>query len=200
MIDIDLIESANNNISMKNCIKSLVLNNFIETKRKHLLWHILHSFSVMYPENPTEDEKIMTKNFIMSIKTNIKIGCSSCGNKDTFAENSDIDTVVNSKINLIQFFCNYHKTVNTKYRQTIQPYNLDIYTTDFIIDRYTNNDYISFIETKYTVNLYKLFQNHTMDNFFSNFDINITKKITSENDKYDFDINFKALQPNPLPI
>jgi len=142
----------------------------------------------------------MTKNFIMSIKTNIKIGCSSCGNKDIFVENSDMDTVVNSKINLIQFFCDYHKIVNTKYRRTIQPYNLDMYTTDFIIDRYTNNDYISFIETKYTVNLYKLFQNHTMDNFFSIFDNNITKKIRSENDKYDFDINFKTLQPDSLPV
>jgi hypothetical protein len=75
-----------------------------------------------------------------------------------------------------------------------------MYTTDFIIDRYTNNDYISFIETTYTVNLYKLFQNHTMDNFFSNFDINITQKIRSEKDKYDFDINFKALHPDPLPV
>ena len=25
--------------------------------------------------------------------------------------------IVNSKINLIQFFCDYHKTVNTKYRR-----------------------------------------------------------------------------------
>ena len=196
LIDDDLINCANNDFLLKYQIKSITLNKFLQKKIYHLLWHIFHSFSVMYPDEPTEEEKFRTKNFINKITTHLSIICSSCSrNKDTFIENYDIDLAVSSKTNIIQFFSNYHKEVNIKYRPSIininAKYEPDLYTTDFIIKRYMNDDYISFIESNYNLNLYKLFQSNTMGSFFQLF-YDFTKQFYRlEADKYDLQINLK---------
>ena len=197
LIDDNLINCANNDFLLKYQIKSITLNKFLQKKIHHLLWHIFHSFSVMYPENPTEEEKLRTKNFINKITTHLFIICSSCSkNKDTFIENYDIDLAVSSKTNIIQFFSNYHKEVNIKYRPPIvttnAKYDADLFTTDFIIERYTKNDYISLIETTYNLNLYKNFQFNSMDSFFQLFQ-SCAKEIYKETDKYALQLNFSSV-------
>ena len=198
LIDEDLISCAENDFLLKYQIKSITLNKFLQKKIHHLLWHIFHSFSVMYPENPTEEEKLRTKNFINKITTHIAIICSSCSkNKDTFIANYDIDLVVSSKTNIIQFFCDYHKEVNIKYRPPIvttnAKYDADLFTTDFIIERYTKNDYISLIETTYNLNLYKNFQLNSMDIFFQLFQSCSKLIYRLESDKYDFQFKFSPI-------
>ena len=197
LIDKDLINCAENDFLLKYLGKSITLNKFLQKKIYHLLWHIFHSFSVMYPENPTEEEKLRTKNFINKITTHLSIICSSCSkNKDTFIANYDIDLAVSSKTNIIQFFCDYHKEVNIKYRQPIvvtnTNYEADLFTTDFIIERYTKNDYISLIETTYNLNLYKNFQLNSMDSFFQLFQ-SCAKEIYKETDKYALKLNFSSV-------
>ena len=197
LIDEDLINCAENDFLLKYQIKSITLNKFLQKKIHHLLWHIFHSFSVMYPENPTEEEKLRTKNFINKITTHIVIICSSCSkNKDTFIANYDIDLAVSSKTNIIQFFCDYHKEVNIKYRPPIvttnAKYEADLYNTNFIIERYTKNDYISLIETTYNLNLYKNFQLNSMDSFFQLFQ-SCAKEIYKETDKYALKLNFSSV-------
>jgi len=197
LIDTDLISYAENDFLLKYQIKSITLNKFLQKKIHHLLWHIFHSFSVMYPETPSEEERIRTKNFINKITTHLSIICSSCSrNKDTFIQNYDIDLAVSSKTNLIQFFCDYHKEVNIKYRSPIvttnTKYQADLFTTDFIIERYTKNDYISFIETTYNLNLYKNFQLNSMDSFFQLFQ-SCAKEIYREADKYDLQFKFSSV-------
>ena len=195
-IDDDIINGVENDVLIKDKIKNITLNKFSQKKIYHLLWHIFHSFSVVYPEVPTEDERSRTKNFINKIATDLYIICSSCSkNKDTLIETYDIDLAVSSRLNIIHFFCNYHKEVNIKYRPSIininAKYDPQVYTTDFIIKRYTTNDYISFIESNYNLNLYKLFQSNTMDSFFQLF-YNFTKQFYKlEADKYDVQINLK---------
>ena len=197
LIDDDLIQLSNNNNSFyKQNVKQFILGMFLKTKIQHTAWHIFHSFSILYPDEPTEEEKVMTKNFINKIATNLGIICSSCsGNKDTFIANYDIDLAVGSKTNLIQFFCDYHKYVNTTLRpQKHFSYEPDIYTTEFIIDRYTKNDYISFIDETYNINLFSLFQQKSMDNFFILFHKNVKEIISyKEPNKYHFDITFSKL-------
>ena len=198
LIDDNLINCANNDFLLKYQIKSITLNKFLQKKIYHLLWHIFHSFSVMYPENPTEEEKLRTKNFINKITTHLFIICSSCSkNKDTFIENYDIDLAVSSKTNIIQFFSNYHKEVNIKYRPPIvttnAKYDADLFTTDFIIERYTKNDYISLIETTYNLNLYKNFQFNSMDSFFHLFQSCSKLIYRLESDKYDFQFKFSPI-------
>ena len=197
LIDDNLINCANNDFLLKYQIKSITLNKFLQKKIYHLLWHIFHSFSVMYPENPTEEEKLRTKNFINKITTHLSIICSSCSkNKDTFIANYDIDLAVSSKTNIIQFFCDYHKEVNIKYRPPIvttnAKYEADLFNTEFIIERYTKNDYISLIETTYNLNLYKNFQFNSMDSFFQLFQ-SCTKLIYKETDKYDLQLKFSSV-------
>ena len=197
LIDEDLISCADNDFLLIYQIKSITLNKFLQKKIHHLLWHIFHSFSVMYPENPTEEEKSRTKNFINKITTDLSIICSSCSrNKDTFIQNYDIDLAVSSKTNIIQFFCDYHKEVNIKYRPSLittnTKYESDLFNTEFIIERYTKNDYISFIETTYNLNLYKNFQFNYMDSFFHLFH-SCTKQIYRESDKYDFQFKFSPI-------
>ena len=195
-IDDDIINGIENDVLIKDKIKNITLNKFSQKKIYHLLWHIFHSFSVVYPEEPTEDERSRTKNFINKIATDLYIICSSCSkNKDTLIETYDIDLAVSSRLNIIDFFCNYHKEVNIKYRPSIininAKYDPQVYTTDFIIKRYTTNDYISFIESNYNLNLYKLFQSNTMDSFFQLF-YNFTKQFYKlEAEKYNVQINLK---------
>ena len=198
LIDEDLISCAENDFLLKYQIKSITLSKFLQKKIHHLLWHIFHSFSVMYPENPTEEEKLRTKNFINKITTNLSIICSSCSkNTDTFIQNYDIDLAVSSKTNIIQFFSNYHKEVNIKYRPPIvttnAKYDADLFTTDFIIERYTKNDYISLIETTYNLNLYKNFQLNSMDIFFQLFQSCSKLIYRLESDKYDFQFKFSPI-------
>ena len=197
LIDEDLIQLSNNNNSFyKQNINNFILNMFSKTKIQHIAWHIFHSFSVMYPDEPTKEEQLRTKNFIKKITTNLGIICSSCSskNKDTFIANYDIDLAVSSKTNIIQFFSNYHKEVNIKYRAPIvttnSKYQADLFTTDFIIERYTKNDYISLIETTYNLNLYKNFQLNSMDSFFQLFHSCSKLIYRLESDKYDFQFKF----------
>ena len=198
LIDEDLISCAENDFLLKYQIKSITLSKFLQKKIYHLLWHIFHSFSVMYPDEPTEEERTRTKNFINKITTHLSIICSSCSrNKDTFIESYDIDLAVSSKTNIIQFFSNYHKEVNIKYRPPIvttnAKYDADLFTTDFIIERYTKNDYISLIETTYNLNLYKNFQLNSMDIFFQLFQSCSKLIYRLESDKYDFQFKFSPI-------
>ena len=197
LIEDDLIQLSNNNNSFyKQNVKNFILGMFCKTKIQHIAWHIFHSFSMMYPDEPTPEQQLMTKNFINKITNNLGIICSSCGgNKDKFISNYDTDLAVSSKTNIIQFFCDYHKYVNTTLRpQKHFSYEPDIYTTDFIIDRYTKNDYISLINTTYNINLVSLFQQNSMDDFFLLFHKNVKEIISyKEPDKYDFDIKFSTL-------
>ena len=176
LIEDELIQLSNNNNGFyKQNVKQFILGMFLKTKIQHIAWHIFHSFSIMYPDEPTTEQQLMTKIFINKITTNLGIICSSCsGNKDTFIAKYNTDLAVSSKTNLIQFFCDYHKYVNTTLRpQKHFSYEPDIYTTDFIIDRYTKNDYISLINTTYNINLVSLFQQNSMDDFFLLFHKNV---------------------------
>jgi hypothetical protein len=198
LIEDDLIQLSNNNNSFyKKNVNNFVLGMFFKTKIQHIAWHIFHSFSVMYPDDPTIEQQLMTTNFINKITSNLGIICSSCNskNKDTFISNYDKELAVSSKTNLIQFFCDYHKRVNTTLRQQEHfSYEPDIYTTEFIIDRYTKNDYISLIDVAYNINLFSLFQQNSMDDFFLLFHKNVKEIISyKEPNKYDFDISFSTL-------
>jgi len=198
IINEDLIKFANaNNIFYKQNVHGFMMNMLSKTKIQHIAWHIFHSFSVIYPDEPTAEEQLRTKNFIKKITNNLGIICSSCNskNKDTFIANYDTDLAVSSKTELIIFFLNYHKTVNTSLRPKNHfRYEPDNYTIEFIVDRYTTTDYISLIDTTYNVNLFKLFQLNSMDNFFVLFHKNVKETISRKERMFDMNIVFSILQ------
>jgi hypothetical protein len=191
-IDKELFDISNKDILLKKTVQKFLINQILIKKKFHILWHIFHLFSTQYPNNPTIDEQFRVKNFILSFKNNLKLGCSSCSEnpKDTFIENSDIDLAVSSRENLIKFFCDYHIEINSKYRgDNTNIYNKEIYNIEFIINRYANNNFSEYIENKYKINLFKLFQNNTMNDFFNIF-TNQTVKIIHKEEQYDLNLVF----------
>jgi hypothetical protein len=189
IINYELISLANTDESLINLIKGLVISRFLHKKLFHVLWHILHSFSVLYPETPNQEQRQLTKDFILNIKANLKITCTSCSNnvKDDFIENNNLDLAVSSKNTLIQFFCDYHVKINSEYRHQINKYDSSMYNIDYIINKYSQNDYVSLIENIYDINLFKLFETNQLNSFFVKFE-NVKKQIYSE--KFTFNFNF----------
>jgi len=177
IIDKSILIINNDRITNHNIVNQVYLK-----KIYHIMWHILHSFSTEYPEYPSEDEKMRVKSFLLKFKQNMPFFCSSCGNnkQDIFIQNYDLDLAVSSRLNLVKFFCDYHIEINTKYRNSKEIYNSDIYDINFIINRYSNNSYSNLIQNKYNINLFELFINNNMDDFFSLFKNNTIKLIRDE--------------------
>ena len=72
-----------------------------------------------------------------------------------------------------------------------------------IIDRYTQNDYISLIDATYNINLDFLFKNNAMNDFFTLFHKNVKEVILyKELNNYNLEINFSTLKESSkeLPI
>lgn len=191
IIDKELISHANNDKILIHLVKNLVINRFLIKKIYHILWHIFHSFSILYPEYPSEEQKNQIKTFILQIKDNLNLICSSCNNnKDQYLQNIDLDNAVSSRDNLIDFFCNYHIEINTKYRPQINSYDYSIYNKEYILNKYTKNDFITLIENKYNINLFNLFQSNNLDIFFNKFN-DVKKQIYNE--QYNFTFDFYGL-------
>lgn len=133
--------------SFENVIRIYLSQNYYHI----MLWHLFHSFSVFYPDEPSDILKVNTKLFLNSLKN--MTGCSGCGNNknDVFVGNSDLDDVVGSKTKIVAFFNDYHKYINVKIlHKTI---NYDSFTNDYIISKYSGNEFTRYFENKYKFNL-----------------------------------------------
>lgn len=177
LINIDVINNlSNDKFLLEYHLNPQIQSSYRIKKIYHILWHIFHSFSVFYPEYPTEHQKNQLKNFLLKFKSNLNLFCTSCaGFKDNFIENYDLNMAVSCKNNLIQFFCDYHIYINTMVRKEIKNYNSSIYNITFIEERYKEKDYIYFIENKYNINFLKLFISDQLDDFFVKFNYVKTK-------------------------
>lgn len=191
LIELELIHLANKDNAIINLVKNIVLPTFLHKKIYHILWHIFHSFSILYPENPTIEQQNQIKNFIIQLSSKLNLICTSCSKiKDTYIQNIDLDFSVSSRDNLINFFCDYHIQINTKYREQVNYYDFSIFNKEYILDKYTKNDFISIIENKYDINFFKLFQSNQLDLFFDKF-YEVKQKIYNE--KYLFNYDFYGL-------
>lgn len=119
-----------------------------------MIWHMFHSFSVFYPDEPSDVLKVNTKLFLNSLKN--MTGCSACGNNknDVFVSNSNLDDVVGSKTKMVAFFNDYHKYINVKILK--KPDDYELFTTDYIIAKYSGNEFTRYFENKYRFNLLHL--------------------------------------------
>jgi hypothetical protein len=182
-INNELKYSFENNYDNIKSIKHLLQSNYNKTKMHHYCWHLLHSFSVYYPENPTENEIITTKLFLKNVHKYFSY-CGLCSSLDLtkFYITYNIDEIIINKINIINFFIDLHKFINLSIKSTYQP---NIYTIDFIINRYSTNNFIFFFENKYNFKLSELIFSNNHDKIkILLFDIQ--KKINSESLDYDF--------------
>ena len=108
------------------------------------LWTFVHISTFLYPENPTDEDKIHflhLLNFISYI-----LPCKKC--KTDYRKNIDLNDYpfLNSKKDLIIFFINFHNKINKRlnkkeysYEEVKEYYENIIKNSDMLKDKYNNN-------------------------------------------------------------
>jgi hypothetical protein len=159
-----LCNSINNDSTIISNYKRLLLSNIIKTRCYNIIWHSLHSFSTIYPENPSDNQKKNTKELLLKIKS-IMPFCMSCSNNngDTFLENYNLELATSSTNELIICLIDYHKFINNTFGKN-KNYNDSLYTIDFIKNKYADNSYTQYIKQTYHISLLELISNNS-ENF-----------------------------------
>jgi hypothetical protein len=160
-----LCTSINNDLTLMSQYKRLLISNLVKARCHHIIWHSLHSFSTLYPENPSDNQKKNTKELLLKIKS-IMPFCMSCSNnqQDTFLENYNLDLATSSSNELIICLIDYHKFINNTFVKN-KNYNDSLYTIDFIKNKYSDNSYIQHIKETYHISFLELISNNNDENF-----------------------------------
>jgi len=104
-------------------------------------WFFLDSMAMAYPEDPTDDEKLSAKNFILSLKDLLPCyGCRVNYSKylDQYTKTDPLDKIVEKRGRLIEFFIAVHNDVRVKSGD--EPVSVE----DTF--KYYNKEYLSFIK------------------------------------------------------
>jgi hypothetical protein len=110
-----MISSYENNAAFRNQLINIFNSHYIQNIKYHLMWLFFHSFSFAYPENPSEEYKIETANFITNIIPQNLGGCGSCKNDyKTYIEKLNVFRIISSKQELSTFFVDLHNYINNK--------------------------------------------------------------------------------------
>ena len=186
-----LCNSINNDSTIISNYKRLLMSNIIKTRCHHIIWHSLHSFSTLYPENPSDNQKKNTKELLLKIKS-IMPFCMSCSNnhQDTFLENYNLDLATNSPNELIICLIDYHKFINNTFVKN-KNYNDSLYTIDFIKNKYADNSYTQHIKQTYHISFLELISNNNSENFIISLRQNIQnlrRIINNEINCLDYDL------------
>jgi hypothetical protein len=160
-----LCNSINNDLTLMSQYKRLLIPNLVKARCHHIIWHSLHSFSTLYPENPSDNQKKNTKELLLKIKS-IMPFCMSCSNnqEDTFLENYNLELATSSSNELIICLIDYHKFINNTFVKN-KNYDDSLYTIDFIKNKYADNSYIQHIKETYHISFLELISNNNDENF-----------------------------------
>ena len=160
-----LCNSINNDLTLMSQYKRLLISNLVKARCHNIIWHSLHSFSTIYPENPSDNQKKNTKELLLKIKS-IMPFCMSCSNnhQDTFLENYNLDLATSSHNELIICLIDYHKFINNTFVKN-KNYDDSLYTIDFIKNKYADNSYIQHIKQTYNISFLEQISNNNSENF-----------------------------------
>lgn len=179
-----ICQSIENDTYLHNQLKSYLKIYILKKKSQHVIWNLLHLFSVLYPENPTDLQKENTKILLLKIKFYMPY-CNTCSNNglDNFVENSNLDIIVNNKSELIDFLIKYHKFVNINLTKN-KNYDESLYTIDYIYNKYNNKLYEQYLNQKYNfsfLNIIDITENVDMclRQELSKLSVNIIKEINN---------------------
>lgn len=190
-----MIFSYENNLTFRNQLVNIFNNHYLQNIKYHLMWMFFHSFSFSYPDIPSEEYKMETANFIANVIPKNLGGCGGCQNDyKKYIDNLNIFRIVSSKLELSTFFVNLHNYINNKkfdQQNRIVTNNFKIIINDIpkiefpiflnyedVKSKYEQTDYISLLETKFGINVFKLIDNKSLATFYElfnklNFDSNI---------------------------
>jgi Erv1 / Alr family len=181
-----MISSYENNILFRTQLVNVFNSHYVQNTKFHLMWLYFHSFSFTYPENPCEEYKIETANFISNIIPKNLGGCGGCQNDyKKYIDKRNIFRIVSSKLELSTFFVDLHNYINNnKFDQQNQNvtnnFNILINEKDKISapvffsyedvkSKYEQTDYISLLEAKFGINIFKLIENKSLATFYDDF-------------------------------
>jgi len=162
-----LCNSLKNDSEVIQNSKMRVFQYMFKKRCQHVIWELLHSFSVFYyPDIPNEQQKENTKELLLKIKYCIPF-CMTCGNgnnsQDNFLENYNLDLAVSSSQELIHFLIEYHKFINTTLSK-VKNYDASIYTIEFVKKKYQNELYCKFLEDNYNISFFKIISEDINEN------------------------------------
>jgi hypothetical protein len=181
-----MISSFENNATFRNQLVNTFNSHYTQNIKYHLMWLFFHSFSFAYPESPSEEYKIETANFISNVIPKNLGGCGGCQNDyKTYIEKLNVFRIVSSKQELSTFFVDLHNYINNnkfdqQNRNVTNNFNIIINEKDKISapvffsyedvkNKYSITDYISLLETKFSINIFKLIENKSLSSFYDNF-------------------------------
>ena len=190
-----MIFSYENNLTFRNQLVNIFNNHYSQNIKYHLMWMFFHSFSFAYPDIPSDEYKIETAHFITNVIPKNLGGCGGCQNDyKTYIEKLNVFRIVSSKLEFSTFFVDLHNYINNKkFEQPnrIVTNNFKILINDIpkiespiflnyedVKSKYEQTDYISLLETKFSINIFKLIENKSLAAFYElfnklNFDSNI---------------------------
>jgi hypothetical protein len=182
-----MISSFETNLSFRNQLVSTFNNHYLQNIKYHIMWLFFHSFSFAYPENPSEEYKIETANFISNIIPKNLGGCGSCQNDyKIYIENLNVFRIISSKQDLSAFFVDLHNHISIKkFEQNSKSVNISkfnislngkeklsspiVFTYEDVKNNYEQIDYVSLLEAKFNINIFKLIDNKSLSTFYDLF-------------------------------
>ena len=195
-----MIYSYENNAAFRNQLVNTFNSHYTQNIKYHLMWLFFHSFSFAYPEEPTDEYKMETANFISNIIPKNLGGCGGCQNDyKTYIEKLNVFRIVSSKQELSTFFVDLHNYINNKKFEnnkklaissqfkitTNKSINNQVIFCDYetIKIKYNITDYISLLEEKYAINMFKLIESKSLATFYELFN-----KIKFDSNVFNIDI------------
>jgi hypothetical protein len=195
-----MIFSYEKNAAFRNQLANTFNNHYTQNIKYHLMWLFFHSFSFAYPDNPSEEYKIETVNFIVNIIPTNLGGCGGCQNDyKKYIENRNIFRIVSSKQELSTFFVDLHNYINNnKFQQpkrnVVNNFNIIINDNDKLVSpincnyedvktKYEEIDYITLLEAKFSINIFKLIENKSLATFYD-----IFNKLKFDSNVFNIDI------------
>jgi hypothetical protein len=181
-----MISSYENNAAFRNQLVNTFNTHYTQNIKYHIMWLFFHSFSFAYPEIPSEEYKIETANFISNIIPKNLGGCGTCQNDyKKYIEKLNVFRIVSSKQELSTFFVDLHNYINNnkfdkqnqnvtnnfnilinENKKLVSPINCNY---EDIKNKYRQIDYITLLEAKFDINIFKLIENKSLATFYDIF-------------------------------
>jgi hypothetical protein len=181
-----MIFSYENNLTFRNQLVNIFNSHYLQNIKYHLMWMFFHSFSFAYPDIPSDEYKIETAHFISNVIPKNLGGCGNCQNDyKIYIEKLNVFRIVSSKQELSTFFVDLHNYINKKKvdqqnQNGINNFTILINENEKLVapinckyedvkSKYEQTDYISLLEIKFSLNIFKLIENKSLATFYDIF-------------------------------
>ena len=181
-----MISSFENNVLFRTQLTTVFNTHYTQNVKYHLMWLFFHSFSFAYPEEPSEEYKMETANFIANVIPKNLGGCGGCQNDyKKYIDKLNIFRIVSSKLELSTFFVDLHNYINNnkfdqQNRNITNNFNIIINENEKLVspincnyedvkNKYEQIDYITLLDSKFSINIFKLIDNKSLATFYDIF-------------------------------